>query len=408
MAVSIFSALKDSTTCELVHTSVSRILVHMNSFIQVYPVEVSTVRQTPLPILTSHTALLTPVNCCTSSHFRSQLRAKSARVLYRQQSGTDPISFHRPPCASSSPYNAEFARSRGRIIMKSSVCGRLQKVGVIVDSITVGNEKNDQLKCLSLATGGYAFHPMTLRAALRLNELETVLLAGQRARQRPAANARRVSSKYELVTAARLGAPHDTEETATLKEDHGARASEDCGGDGGAVHPERQRRVQREMMDWMKNPHQAFEVFPSDENMHFWKVLVNGPASTPQQGRVLDAQHVRPSGLPLRGSQGPLHHAHPPLQHQLPRKGVPRPIRPVMDPQHDGSGRPVVCVRAALGSGPRRPARLYLGSPDVRLQRPVRGRASTSRLTPASRARCGRRRWRLRACLRGSDCREAS
>lgn len=74
----------------------------------------------------------------------------------------------------------------------SSVCGRLQKVGVIVDSITVGTEKNDQLKCLSLATGGYAFHPMTLRAALRLNELETVLLAGQRARQRPATNARRV------------------------------------------------------------------------------------------------------------------------------------------------------------------------------------------------------------------------
>ncbi|CAM9197615.1 unnamed protein product [Ectocarpus sp. 4 AP-2014] len=164
---------------------------------------------------------------------------------------------------------------------------------------------------------------MTLRAALRLNELETVLLAGQRARQRPAANARRVSSKYDLVTAARLRAPHDTEETATLEEDPMVRST--CkpladalatlepadsnnggggggggnsntssstrsggggggsggGGDGGAVHPERQRRVQREMMDWMKNPHQAFEVFPSDENMHFWKVLVNGPANTP-------------------------------------------------------------------------------------------------------------------------------
>lgn len=66
-----------------------------------------------------------------------------------------------------------------------SVCGRLQKVGVIVDSITVGTEKNLRLKCLSLATGGYAFHPTTLRAALRLNEQETVLSAGQRARQRP-------------------------------------------------------------------------------------------------------------------------------------------------------------------------------------------------------------------------------
>ncbi|CBJ28324.1 conserved unknown protein [Ectocarpus siliculosus] len=182
-------------------------------------------------------------------------------------------------------------------ISAHAVCGRLQKVGVIVDSITVGTEKNNQLKCLSLATGGYAFHPMTLRAALRLNELETVLLAGQRARQRPAANARRVSSKYELVTAARLGAPHDTEETATLKEDPMARSKCNSGG-GGAVHPERQRRVQREMMDWMKNPHQAFEVFPSDENMHFWKVLVHGPASTPYREGCWMLSMFFPPGYP--------------------------------------------------------------------------------------------------------------
>lgn len=33
-----------------------------------------------------------------------------------------------------------------------------------------------------------------------------------------------VSSKHELVTVARLGAPHDTEETATLREDPMARS----------------------------------------------------------------------------------------------------------------------------------------------------------------------------------------
>ncbi|CAM9544050.1 unnamed protein product, partial [Hapterophycus canaliculatus] len=49
-------------------------------------------------------------------------------------------------------------------------------------------------------------------------------------------------------------------------------------------HPERQRRVQREMMSMIKRPHQAFEVFPSDENMFFWKALVTGPASTPYSG----------------------------------------------------------------------------------------------------------------------------
>ncbi|CAM9659743.1 unnamed protein product, partial [Hapterophycus canaliculatus] len=74
----------------------------------------------------------------------------------------------------------------------SAVCGRLQKAGVLVDSITVGKERNEALKCLSLATGGYAFHPKTLRAALRLNEQETVLSAGQRARRRPPVITQRV------------------------------------------------------------------------------------------------------------------------------------------------------------------------------------------------------------------------
>ncbi|CAN0445395.1 unnamed protein product, partial [Ectocarpus sp. 12 AP-2014] len=125
---------------------------------------------------------------------------------------------------------------------------------------------------------------------------------------------------------------HDTEETATLKEDpmvrstckpladalatlepadsnnggSGSNTSSSArggggsggGGDGGAVHPERQRRVQREMMDWIKNPHQAFEVFPSDENMHFWKVLVNGPASTPYREGCWMLSMFFPPGYP--------------------------------------------------------------------------------------------------------------
>lgn len=51
---------------------------------------------------------------------------------------------------------------------------------MLVDSVTVGTEMNERLKCLSIATGGYAFHPTTMRAAMRLNELETVLSARQR------------------------------------------------------------------------------------------------------------------------------------------------------------------------------------------------------------------------------------
>lgn len=98
-----------------------------------------------------------------------------------------------PPLLSTPPVIAENKNALLIVFVFScSVCGRLQKVGVIVDSITVGAAKNMRLKCLSLATSGYAFHPPTLRQALRLNEQETVLSAGQRARQRPTSQAGRV------------------------------------------------------------------------------------------------------------------------------------------------------------------------------------------------------------------------
>ena len=98
-----------------------------------------------------------------------------------------------PPLLSTPPVIAENENALLTVFAFScSVCGRLQKVGVIVDSITVGAAKNMRLKCLSLATSGYAFHPPTLRQALRLNEQETVLSAGQRARQRPTSQAGRV------------------------------------------------------------------------------------------------------------------------------------------------------------------------------------------------------------------------
>ncbi|CAM9335653.1 unnamed protein product [Laminaria digitata] len=205
------------------------------------------------------------------------------------------------------------------------VCNQLQKAGVLVDSVTVGAERNDCLKCLSLATSGYAFHPTSLRQALRLSELETVLSARQRARRVSVAKGRKstnaltkqVSTEWQLLDEARMSAAHDTEETATLREDpksksicrplvaalagiaptengatidgadggSGASSSKTRGNaGGGAVHRERTRRVQREMMNMIKNPHPAFEVFPSDNDMCFWKAIVTGPESTPYKG----------------------------------------------------------------------------------------------------------------------------
>ena len=59
----------------------------------------------------------------------------------------------------------------------------LQDNDIVVDAITVGRDGesvNPTLRAIAKATGGLAFHPDTLKNALKLNELETFLRLGER------------------------------------------------------------------------------------------------------------------------------------------------------------------------------------------------------------------------------------
>ena len=47
------------------------------------------------------------------------------------------------------------------------------------------------------------------------------------------------------------------------------------------VELDRTRRVLREMRDLFQNPHPAFDIYPSDQNMFFWQLTLQGPDSTP-------------------------------------------------------------------------------------------------------------------------------
>jgi hypothetical protein len=69
----------------------------------------------------------------------------------------------------------------------------LQRSKVICDSIFIGIEDEESmLKAISVATGGYRFRPDTLKEALHLNELETVLSTAER----EARQAREISASY--------------------------------------------------------------------------------------------------------------------------------------------------------------------------------------------------------------------
>eukprot|EP01114_Cavostelium_apophysatum_P017000 TRINITY_DN4954_c0_g2_i1.p1 TRINITY_DN4954_c0_g2~~TRINITY_DN4954_c0_g2_i1.p1 ORF type:complete len:1204 (-),score=253.03 TRINITY_DN4954_c0_g2_i1:310-3393(-) len=62
-----------------------------------------------------------------------------------------------------------------------SVAQTLQKKGIILDAVMIGEgANNEKLKAIAKASGGYAFAPSTLKNALKLNELETLLFTSER------------------------------------------------------------------------------------------------------------------------------------------------------------------------------------------------------------------------------------
>ena len=68
---------------------------------------------------------------------------------------------------------------------------RLLHDGILLDSISLGMDINDELICLSYLTGGYKFAPSTLEEAMAICELEPVLSQSERPKITLPAQARR-------------------------------------------------------------------------------------------------------------------------------------------------------------------------------------------------------------------------
>ena len=101
-----------------------------------------------------------------------------------------------------------------------SVTTLLQKNNIVCDSVTLGKEHDNAiLQGISLATKGYCFNPSTLKEALSIFELETVLSLGVRApipaqafRSRPGQNI----PYHTALTANRREEPMLTKRVTTL------------------------------------------------------------------------------------------------------------------------------------------------------------------------------------------------
>jgi len=165
------------------------------------------------------------------------------------------------------------------------VASKLQRSNIIVDSIQIGTESNDQLHSLAKSSGGLSFAPRLLKDALKLNELETILCVHERPDS--------TSSRPPVTSSSNLRSFESEKRDVCTDDDVPARKS-NC--DAGArvrnlsqslelAEPSTEtiKRILREMSRLMKHARDAsaFEVFPHSDDVTWWRVVMEGPDATP-------------------------------------------------------------------------------------------------------------------------------
>lgn len=174
----------------------------------------------------------------------------------------------------------------------SDVVKSLIKSGIIVDSVLLGEVENHVLHGISIASGGCCFKPNTSTDGLKLFETETVLSVGIR---KPKS---KVDPAFITETFLKgLFAVHgydDIPEAALPSEMHNkVTVTEDAlkkkireSKDGRFM--EKDRRILEELKNLHCHPHPFFQIFPSETDFTFWKLLMEGPPDTPYESGVFE------------------------------------------------------------------------------------------------------------------------
>jgi len=186
------------------------------------------------------------------------------------------------------------------------VAKELQQSNITLDMIHVGTSAMDpELHMLAKCTGGYVFKPSSVRDALRINELETVLHGPERpvlarkplrvtcesdlrafhAAQYPVDMAddtaippRRQPTQlsHRAVPLASAISSLGSGSTEGAQGHHAGDAVGNIGGDaraGGGARA-RQRRLLREMRSLMQSAHPNFDVYPCESDVGFWRLVL--------------------------------------------------------------------------------------------------------------------------------------
>ena len=178
------------------------------------------------------------------------------------------------------------------------ICWRLRHAGIAVDTISLGDEDNASLRTISHLLGCYSLHPTSLVNALAMTEMEPFLSLTERPAVTPPANApqhrlqfmghfwkTRFNTRYTIVTPDQVP---PRKEHPNLYDDFvqvNAMAAHPAGANGAAGNSRSNLRTTRLMNEMRaiatRGSDTTYDVYVSESDMTFWKVVMQGPDDSP-------------------------------------------------------------------------------------------------------------------------------
>lgn len=151
---------------------------------------------------------------------------------------------------------------------------KFMEQNITLDCIVIGSDFDDKLSHISRKTGGYIFNPSSISYASDVMELETMIISTNRAPLPrysnliiPETNLPAIKKPLSLFrrTSTEISKLQISETPNSIKISAASR------------------RIQKELIAIMKDPHPFINVYVNDDNRYFWKVIFIGPESTPYQ-----------------------------------------------------------------------------------------------------------------------------
>ncbi|KAM8839031.1 uncharacterized protein ACB058_015597 isoform 1-T1 [Synchiropus picturatus] len=173
----------------------------------------------------------------------------------------------------------------GSVSKPEDVASRLVTSGIIVDSVLLGDVHNTMLHGISNATGGCCFKPGTSQEGLKLFEVETVLSLELR-KLKPKLDSASITQAKLLGMFPALG--YDKVPEVSLPGELKSKVTLTQTALMKKVFMEKNKRIREELKNLHCQPHPFFRVFPSESDLTFWKILMQGPPDTPYEQGVFE------------------------------------------------------------------------------------------------------------------------